>query len=58
MLEMGITFLIQVAVIMAVITSVGNRRKWKARTQDVIIFGVSMVALAADLTRMVLDWVR
>ena len=58
MLEMGITFLIQVAVIMAVVTSMGNRWKWKARTQDIIIFGVSMAALTADLTRMVLDWVQ
>ena len=55
---MGITFLIQVAVIMAVVTSMGNRWKWKARTQDIIIFGVSMAALTADLTRMVLDWVQ
>lgn len=58
MIEIAVTFVVQLAVIMAVTMAVGERLKWETKTQDKIIFVVSMVALVVDLAIPVLEKVR
>ena len=58
MIEIAVTFVVQLAVIMAVTMTAGERLKWETKTQDKIIFVVSMVALVVDLTIPVLEKVR
>lgn len=58
MIEIAVTFVVQLAVIMAVTMAAGKRLKWETKTQDKIIFVVSMVALVVDLAIPVLEKVR
>lgn len=58
MIEIAVTFVVQLAVIMAVTMAAGTRLKWETKTQDKIIFVVSMVALVVDLTIPVVEKVR
>lgn len=58
MIEIAVTFVVQLAVIMAVTMAAGERLKWEIKTQDKIIFVVSMVALVVDLAIPVLEKVR
>lgn len=58
MIEIAVTFVVQLAVIMAVTMAAGERLKWETKTQDKIIFVVSMVALVVDLAIPVLEKVR
>ena len=58
MIEIAVTFVVQLAVIMAVTMAAGERLKWETKTQDRIIVVVSMVALVVDLTIPVLEKVR
>ena len=58
MIEIAATFVVQLAVIMAVTMAAGERLKWETKTQGRIIVVVSMVALVVDLTIPVLEKVR
>lgn len=58
MIEIAVTFVVQLAVIMAVTMAAGERLKWETKTQGRIIVVVSMVALVVDLTIPVLEKVR
>lgn len=58
MIEIAVAFVVQLAVIMAVTMAAGERLKWETKTQDKIIFVVSMVALVVDLAIPVLEKVR
>lgn len=58
MIEIAATFVVQLAVIMAVTMAAGERLKWETKTPDRIIVVVSMVALVVDLTIPVLEKVR
>lgn len=58
MIEIAVTFVVQLAVITAVTMAAGERLKWETKTQDKIIFVVSMVALVVDLAIPVLEKVR
>lgn len=58
MIEIAVTFVVQLAVIMAVTMAAGERLKWGTKTRGRIVFVVSMVALVVDLTIPVLEKVH